>query len=213
MGEDFVGKRALVTGSSSGIAGAIARRLARGSAKRAVVLALLMAYVLLIGAAAQAQELVINGPAPNFTARTFDGRDVSLADYKGQVLIINFWATWCAPCKKELPLLDGYYTEAEKRNYGLKIIAITTEDSIPINDLRPLAKQVSFDMARHFHGPYGVLKGVPTNYIIDRNGILRYAKAAAFRLDDLNELLIPLLQQPASADTVPGPTKTSLEQH
>jgi hypothetical protein len=72
-----------------------------------------------------------------------------------------------------------------------------------------VAKLVSFDMARHFHGPYGVLKGVPTNYIIDRNGILRYAKADAFDLDKLNEVLIPLLQEPAPADAAPGPTKAS----
>ncbi len=141
---------------------------------------------------ARAQELVVNGPAPDFHARTFDGKDVSMADYRGQVLIINFWATWCGPCKRELPLLDGVYRVATKKNYGLKILAITTEDSLPMNELRPLAAKVSFDMARYFHGPYGVMKGVPTNYIIDRNGILRYAKADAFDLDKLNEVLIPL---------------------
>jgi thiol-disulfide isomerase/thioredoxin len=169
-----------------------------------LVLCLLAAWV-----PAHGQELVINRPAPDFSARTFDGRDVTMADYKGQVLIINFWATWCGPCKKELPLLDGYYAEAEKRGYGLKVLAITTEDSIPINDLRPLAKQVSFDMARHFHGPYRVLKGVPTNYIIDRNGVLRYAKADAFDIDKLNEVLIPLLQEAGPGDAAPGPTKAS----
>jgi thiol-disulfide isomerase/thioredoxin len=169
----------------------------------------LIACLLTVGIPAYAQDLVINGPAPDFTARTFDGRDVTIADYKGQVLIINFWATWCAPCKKELPLLDAYYAEAQKRGYGLKIIAITTEDSLPINDLRPLAKEVHFDMARHFHGPYRVLKGVPTNYIIDRNGVLRYAKADAFTLDTLNDVLIPLLQEVGPADAAPGPTKAS----
>jgi thiol-disulfide isomerase/thioredoxin len=159
---------------------------------------------------AQAQELVINKPAPDFRARTFDGRDVTLADFKGQVLIINFWATWCGPCKEELPLLNGYYDAANQKNYGLKILAITTEDSLPIETLKPLAAKVSFDMARHYHGPYGVLKGVPTNYVIDRNGILRYAKADAFDVDSLNAVIIPLLRQPMPADTAPGPTKASL---
>jgi len=166
-------------------------------------------WLLAPGVPAHAQQLVINGPAPDFRARTFDGRDVTMADYKGQVLIINFWATWCAPCKKELPLLDSYYTTATERNYGLKILAITTEDSIPINQLRPLAAQVHFDMARNFHGLYHVLKGVPTNYIIDRNGVLRYAKANAFDLDSLNEVLVPLLQEALPADAAPGPTKAS----
>lgn len=173
----------------------------------------LIACLLIAGSPVRAQELVINGPAPDFHALTFDRREVSMADYKGQVLIINFWATWCAPCKKELPLLDAYYAEAQKRGYGLKILAITTEDSIPINDLIPLSKKVSFEMARHFHGPYRALKGVPTNYIIDRNGVLRYAKADAFDIDKLNEALIPLLQEPAPADPAPGPTKASLSVH
>jgi cytochrome c biogenesis protein CcmG, thiol:disulfide interchange protein DsbE len=89
--------------------------------------------------AAQANDLVINGPAPDFTATTFDGREVTLADFKGQVLIINFWATWCGPCKEELPLLNNYYAAAKQRDYGLKILAITTEDSLPAFKLRPLA--------------------------------------------------------------------------
>jgi thiol-disulfide isomerase/thioredoxin len=169
----------------------------------------ILGSILLTSTPANAQDLVINGPAPDFHATTFDGKEVSLADYKGQVVIVNFWATWCGPCKEELPLLNSYYSIAKDKGYGLKILAVTTEDSIPIRDLRPLAEKVSFDMARHFHGPYRVLKAVPTNFIIDRNGILRYAKAAAFDLDSLNAVLIPLLQQPIPEGTDLGPTKTS----
>jgi len=180
--------------------------MARSGLRRAV-LALLV--VSLLTAGAHAQGLAINGPAPNFRAKTFDGRDVSLADYRGQVLIINFWATWCGPCKKELPTLEAYYRAAQDRNYGLKILAITTEDSLPMDTLKPLARQVSFDMARHYQGPYGTLNGVPTNYVIDRNGILRYAKADAFTLDTLNAVLIPLIQQPRPAEAAPGPTNAS----
>jgi cytochrome c biogenesis protein CcmG/thiol:disulfide interchange protein DsbE len=180
------------------------------SALDGLIVGLLMVGPPMAGLPAHAQDLVVNGPAPDFHARTFDGKDVSMADYRGQVLIINFWATWCGPCKKELPLLDSYYSVANERNYGLKILAITTEDSIPINQLKPLAEKVHFDMARNFHGPYGVLKGVPTNYIIDRNGILRYAKADAFDFDSLNDVLIPLLRE-APVDVAPGPTKASFK--
>ena len=176
----------------------------RTIAKR--LLFVLVLGLLTFGVSAHAQDLEVNRPAPDFHARTFDGRDVTMADYKGQVLVINFWATWCGPCKKELPLLNAFYGMAAERNYGLKILAITTEDSLPIDQLKPLADKVSFDMARNFRGPYGVLKGVPTNYIIDRNGILRYARAAAFEPDDLNELLMPLLRQPEPAEPAAGPT-------
>ena len=169
-----------------------------------------VAALILWAGAASAGDLVINGPAPDFSATTFGGREVTMADYKGQVVIINFWATWCGPCKEELPLLNNYYNLGKDKDYGLKILAVTTEDSLPINTLTPLAAKVSFDMARNFHGPYRVLKAVPTNYVIDRNGILRYAKADAFDLESLNEVLIPLLAQPAPADSDMGPTKASL---
>jgi thiol-disulfide isomerase/thioredoxin len=154
-------------------------------------------------------QLAIDGPAPDFSARTFDGRDVSLADYRGQVLVINFWATWCGPCKRELPLLDGFYSVASEKNYGLKILAITTEDSLPIEDLRPLAAKVHFDMARRFRGPYSALSGLPTNFVIDRGGVLRYAQAGAFDIDQLNAVLIPLLQERAPDAPSNAPTKAS----
>jgi thiol-disulfide isomerase/thioredoxin len=172
-------------------------------------LARLAAFIMLVAGTAYADELAVNAPAPDFRATTFDGKDVSLADYKGQVVIINFWATWCGPCKEELPLLNSYYAAASQRGYGLKILAVTTEDSIPIQDLKPLAAKVTFDMARHFHGPYGKLNGVPTNYIIDRNGILRYAKAGAFDLDSLNDVLMPLLQQPIPQESREGPVRAA----
>ena len=136
----------------------------------------------------------LNQPAPAFHVTTMDGRELSLDDFKGQVVVLNFWATWCVPCREELPLLDGYYKMQKK--YGLQILAVTTEDSAPLSKLRPVAQALAFPMVRRLKGPYRVLDGVPTNYIIDRAGILRYAKADAFSLDDLNRLLVPLLREP-----------------
>jgi cytochrome c biogenesis protein CcmG/thiol:disulfide interchange protein DsbE len=69
----------------------------------------LMAALLACMSTARAAHLIVGQPAPDFRATTFDGRYVSLADYRGQMLIINFWVTWCAPCRRELPLLDSYY--------------------------------------------------------------------------------------------------------
>jgi thiol-disulfide isomerase/thioredoxin len=146
------------------------------------------------GVSASAKDPVVDKAAPDFKATSFDGRKLSLADYKGQVLILNFWATWCAPCKKELPLLDSYYRIDQKA--GLRVLAVTTEDSAPMYKLKPLSEKVAITMARQFRGDYGPMKAVPTNYIIDRAGVLRYAKAGALTLDELNTLLVPLLQEP-----------------
>jgi peroxiredoxin len=136
----------------------------------------------------------VGQPAPDFHVTTLDGQDISLADLKGQVVILNFWATWCAPCKRELPMLDAYYRI--QKPFGLRVLAVTTEDSLPLSRLKPLAAVLSIPMVRRLHGPYEVLGGVPTNYVIDRAGVLRYAKAAAFSLDDMNDLLVPLLREP-----------------
>jgi thiol-disulfide isomerase/thioredoxin len=155
-----------------------------------------------------AKDLVVGEPAPDFTVTTFEGKKLTLADFKDQVLVINFWATWCTPCKKELPLLDAYF--AIQRVRGLRVVAVTTEDSAPISALKPLAAVVRFPMARYMRGPYHEMTGVPTNYVIDRHGILRYAKAGAFDLDALNEVLVPLLlEPPSSGPSIGGPGKTA----
>jgi cytochrome c biogenesis protein CcmG/thiol:disulfide interchange protein DsbE len=151
-----------------------------------------------------ARDIRINEPAPDFHATTFDGREISLADYKGRVLVINFWATWCVPCREELPLLDAYY--ALQKKVGLEVIAIATEDSVSPSKLKPLAAAAHIPFIRSMKGPYSIVhKGVPTNYVIDRNGIVRYAKAGAFTLDGLNDLLVPLLLEHVSQP--PPPTE------
>jgi thiol-disulfide isomerase/thioredoxin len=157
---------------------------------------------LTLASPARAVTLVINAPAPNFAATIFDGQELTLADFKGQVVILNFWATWCVPCKEELPLLEGYYRGMAK--YGLRVLAVATEDSVPPAKLKPLAEKLTLSLVRHMHGDYGILNhSVPTNYIIDRAGILRYGQAGAFSLDDLNTILVPMLREAAPVGTAP----------
>lgn len=134
--------------------------------------------------------------APPFRMKLVDGTEVTSEELRGHVVVLNYWATWCAPCREELPLLDRYY--ALRKNAGLRAYAITTEDSVPLFKLKKLFAAMTMPAVRSFKGSYGTLGAVPTNYIIDRAGRVRYAKAAAFTLDDLNRELIPLLKEPAS---------------
>jgi cytochrome c biogenesis protein CcmG/thiol:disulfide interchange protein DsbE len=142
-------------------------------------------------------ELLVDKAAPDFQVTTLDGEKLTLADFKFEVLVINFWATWCGPCKTELPMLDAYYRQQQYS--GLRILAVTTEDSLPISKLKPLAAVLTIPMARHFKGPYGPMRGVPTNFVIDRHGVLRYAKAGALTFDDMQSVLAPLLKEDVAA--------------
>ena len=146
--------------------------------------------------------LKVGQPAPDFTVTTFGGRTVKMADLQGDVIILNFWATWCGPCRRELPLLEQYFRAYNK--YGFQVLAVATEDSVPESKLRPLAAQLTIPMVKRLKGPYHQMEGVPTNYVIDRSGKLVYAKAAAFDLDDLNAIVIPLLQAPIPEPPAPA---------
>ena len=145
---------------------------------------------------------MVGQPAPGFQATAFDGAQIDLAKLRGNVVLLNFWATWCGPCKAELPLIDRYHRLRSDR--GLKVIAVTTEDSLPLAMLKPLAAAVSFQMARRFRGGYGQQAALPTSFIIDRAGVLRQIKVGAFDLDSLNAALVPLLAEPVSGpQTIP----------
>lgn len=160
---------------------------------RPVMAAALMLGLIDIGGAQAAPKPVVGEMAPDFELTLIDGSKVSLAELKGQVVLLNFWATWCVPCRKELPTLDSYYGLQKK--HGLKMFAITTEGSVPIAQLKQLFAAMHIPSAKRIKGPYGPLTGVPTNFVIDRAGRLRYAKSGAFDLEDLNALLVPLLNE------------------
>lgn len=148
-----------------------------------------------------ARDPKVGEPAPDATFTLMKGEKVTLSELRGQVVVVNFWATWCVPCRKELPLLDAYYQV--QRSHGLRVLAATTEGSVPDSQLHKLFDVLSIDPVRSIKGPYRYLVGVPTNYVIDRAGIVRYAKSGAFDLAALNAILVPLLREPAPPPITP----------
>jgi len=134
--------------------------------------------------------------APDFTITALDRSKIRSGELRGQVVIVNYWATWCVPCKTELPGLDAYYRA--HAHEGLRVFGVTTERSVPASRLAPLAATLAFPLARGLSGlGLGAMDGLPTNYVIDRAGIVRYAEVGAFDAETLDKVVGPLLAEPA----------------
>ena len=115
------------------------------------------------------------GPAPGFTLGSRAGQDVSLAQYKGQVVMINFWASWCGPCRQEMPLLESIYKKYNKM--GFTLLGVNVEpDSQAANEwlkATPVSFPILYDKDSKVSQMFKV-SGMPTTVIIDRKGNLRW---------------------------------------
>jgi cytochrome c biogenesis protein CcmG/thiol:disulfide interchange protein DsbE len=147
-------------------------------------------------AGAAAKDATVGQPAPPFSLTTYDKRKLKLADLQGKVVVINWWATWCGPCKAEMPMMSAFHRR--HKDEGFEIFGVTTEDSVPPYMLKRVSEALSYPLALRFSGnSYPILNGVPTSYVIDRHGIVRYAKAGAFDEREFDSIILPLLREPA----------------
>ena len=134
--------------------------------------------------------------APDFAGRTYEGEAISLAAYAGKVVVLSFWATWCGPCRKELPILEGIQQVAGKDR--VQVVAINIEDRDTFRKIAPKMKSlqmlVASDTAQQAQESYGV-KGIPHMVIIGKSGqILRVHRGYSEDgvddvVDDLNKAL------------------------
>jgi len=134
--------------------------------------------------------------APDFAGRTYDGDAISLTAYSGKVVVLSFWATWCGPCRKELPILEGIQQVAGKDR--VQVVAINIEDRDTFRRIAPKMKSlqmlVASDTAQQAQDSYGV-NGIPHMVIIGKSGrILRvhrgYSEAGVDDVvEDLNKAL------------------------
>ena len=135
-----------------------------------------------LGALDDARPLV-GQPAPDFALRRADGIVIKLSDLRGKVVWVNFWASWCVPCKKELPDIQKLYDE--KRADGLEVLTVNWKDdrdtAQQFFDSRALTLPLLFDSAGKVYDQYR-LQGLPDSFFIDRDG-----KIAALQFGFLTE--------------------------
>lgn len=128
-------------------------------------ISLVVAAAFLAGPVAAAPKAGV--AAPEFTLTTLAKRKVKLSELRGKVVVVNYWATWCAPCKAEMPMMHEYFRANQAR--GLEMFGVTTEDSVPAFKLQKLASLLSYPLAAKINGGYGAIgNAVPSTYIIDR---------------------------------------------
>ena len=119
------------------------------------------------------QELKERQAAPDFTLPDPRGKKVSLKDFRGKVVFLNFWATWCEFCKDEMPTMDRLYREFKDK--GFEIVAVNVKDKRP--DALAFVKQMklTYPIVMDPEGEVGLLYGafgMPTTYLIDRKGMV-----------------------------------------
>jgi peroxiredoxin len=117
----------------------------------------------------------ISGPAPDFTLRSRDGGTVSLADFEGDVVLINFWATWCGPCREEMPHLEALYQRYG--GLGFTLLGINVEEDSALSEgflaETPVSFPILFDPANGVSELYDVV-AMPSTVIVDRTGNMRF---------------------------------------
>lgn len=121
----------------------------------------------------RASTLVVGKPAPPITLATLDGRHIATGDLRGKVVIVTFWATWCEPCREELPLLSRY--ASEHRSQGLVVLGFSLDTPDQLAKVRAVAKTLSFPVGLlgdpHVPG-YGRIWHLPVSFVIGRDGRL-----------------------------------------
>jgi len=124
----------------------------------------------------------------DFTLSDLTGKPMSLSGQKGKIVLLNFWATWCVPCREEMPMLDRIYRRYRDR--GLVVLAITEDPAAvaqPFIAKQGYAFPILLDVQHSVHDHYGVL-GIPVTKILDRNGVMR-ATFTESRESDLMQAL------------------------
>ena len=117
----------------------------------------------------------MKGPAPNFTLKSKSGKNIKLSELRGEVVMLNFWASWCAPCRQEMPYLEAIYQKYKPLGFTLLGVNVEEDSSKAITLLKNI--QVSFPILFDNENKVSALYDVaamPSTVLIDRDGNMRF---------------------------------------
>ena len=131
------------------------------------------------------------GATPPFALRDISGKEHKLADYRGKVVVLNFWATWCGPCIQELPHLQEFYGRA-RNDKAVEVLAVTTDENRAL--VEPFVRSRGFTFPVAFDEGLRAqleVRGIPATFVIDPAGVIRL-RMIGF---NPNEPLVPYLER------------------
>lgn len=136
---------------------------------------LVVGFVLMVTASLPLQAAAIGQSAPDFALPNISGKNIRLKELRGQVVLINFWASWCGPCRQEMPLLDDMYKKYSKLGFvilGINVEQDSSKAKTYLHDV-PVTFPILYDTKNSLSKLYDV-NAMPTTVIVDRNGNVRY---------------------------------------
>lgn len=137
---------------------------------------LFIAFALASGTAvAKSKHQNLKGPAKDFTLKSRSGKNVRLSDYRGQVVMLNFWASWCGPCRQEMPLLDKLSQRYGRAGFTLLGVNVDAEKKLADQVLKeiPVGFEILYDPTSKVSETYKV-DAMPTTVLVDCDGNLNY---------------------------------------
>lgn len=167
-----------------------------GAPGRASLAALAALSALWCAAAPAEGPAAVGRPAPPLVAKQLDGALFDLASRHGKVVIVNFWASWCSPCRAEMPLLNRFYLA--HRAQGLVLIGVSIDDPQDRATVERIMRQFSYPSvlasSARVDG-FGEPPAVPMTWIVDRAGVLRARLLAGNAVSEqsLEQIVVPLL--------------------